>query len=37
MTELELLEEADRRARRYVCGVANQRVLPDCEALAGRA
>lgn len=37
MTELELLEEVDRRVRHYVCGAANQRVLTDCEALAGLA
>ncbi len=33
--ELELLENADRRGRRYVANVAEQRVYPDSDALAG--
>ena len=37
MNELELLEEADRRARHYVSGVATQRVFPPAEAIAALA
>jgi len=37
MNELELLEEADRRARHYVSGVATQRVFPPAEAVAALA
>ena len=33
MNELELLEEADALARRYVAGVADQPVFPDAQAL----
>lgn len=33
MNELSLLEEADERARRYVAGVAQQRVFPDAAAI----
>ncbi len=35
MDELELLEEADRRARRYVASVDERRVFPDASAIAG--
>ena len=35
MTDLEVLEDADRRARRYVAGAAQRRVYPDGDALAG--
>lgn len=34
MDEIELLEEADSRARRYVAGVRQRPVFPDAEALA---
>lgn len=37
MTTLDLFEDADRRARRYVDGAAEQRVYPDAAALAGLA
>jgi len=37
MTTLDFLEDADRRARRYVAGAADQRVYPDQAALAGLA
>ncbi len=33
MNELELLEDADTRARNYVAGIADRRVFPDTEAL----
>lgn len=35
ITDLEVLEDADRRARRYVAGAAQRRVYPDGDALAG--
>ena len=34
MTDLEVLEDADRRARRYVAGAGERRVYPDGDALA---
>lgn len=35
MNELELLEEADRRGRRYIAAVERQRVYPDARELQG--
>jgi len=35
MDELELLEQADRRARDYIAGIGSRRVFPDQQALAG--
>ncbi len=37
MNEIELLQEADRRARHYVENVGGQRVFPAAEAIAGLA
>lgn len=37
MTELDLLESADARARRYVAGARERRVFPDAEAIAALA
>ena len=37
MTALDLIEDADRRARRYVAATEDQRVFPDDAALAGLA
>jgi glutamate/tyrosine decarboxylase-like PLP-dependent enzyme len=37
MDELELLAEADSRARSYIAGIGGRRVFPDSDALAGLA
>ncbi len=37
MNEVDFLQEADRRARKYVAGVNQQNVFPDKEAIAGLA
>jgi glutamate/tyrosine decarboxylase-like PLP-dependent enzyme len=37
VNEIELLQEADRRARDYIAGVQARRVYPDKEAIAGLA
>jgi hypothetical protein len=35
MTELEILEEADRRARRYIAQIGERLAFPSENALAG--